>query len=144
MRFIDTYLVEPAFHTADELYDAVMDGARDGPAHVLDLYRSAYEAARARAQMREIAATRFVWSVRLAERDDDGRIYVAPPGFHLLLEPGRVRVSASANPGIVWPGATACGPPERAADIGLQVAAQLKIQGAERIISYSRSTNGMG
>ncbi|MEX1039009.1 MAG: hydroxymethylbilane synthase [Pirellulaceae bacterium] len=40
--------------------------------------------------------------------------------------------------------ATACGPADKAVEIGHQVAAQLKIQGAERIISYSRNTGGMG
>lgn len=37
--------------------------------------------------------------------------------------------------------ATACGPPERSTDIGKQVAAQLAIQGAERLISLSRNAS---
>lgn len=40
--------------------------------------------------------------------------------------------------------AYACGPPAKAAEIGRQVASQLIIQGAQRIISYARTTNGRG
>lgn len=40
--------------------------------------------------------------------------------------------------------AYACGPPAKAAEIGRQVASQLIIQGAQRIISYARTTGGRG
>lgn len=40
--------------------------------------------------------------------------------------------------------AYACGPPSKAAEIGRQVASQLIIQGAQRIISYARTSNGRG
>lgn len=40
--------------------------------------------------------------------------------------------------------AYACGPPSKAAAIGRQVASQLLIQGAQRIISYARNTGGRG
>ena len=40
--------------------------------------------------------------------------------------------------------AYACGPPSKAAEIGRQVASQLLIQGAQRIISYARNTGGRG
>lgn len=40
--------------------------------------------------------------------------------------------------------AYACGPPEKAEEIGRQVASQLIIQGAQRIISYARNTGGRG
>ncbi|MBI1248288.1 hydroxymethylbilane synthase [bacterium] len=40
--------------------------------------------------------------------------------------------------------AHACGPPSKASDIGRQVASQLMIQGAQRIISYARNTGGRG
>ncbi|TWT33331.1 hydroxymethylbilane synthase [Blastopirellula retiformator] len=38
--------------------------------------------------------------------------------------------------------ASACGPPNRAEDIGRQVADQLAIQGAERLIAFARATGG--
>jgi len=40
--------------------------------------------------------------------------------------------------------AYACGPPTKAVEIGRQVASQLIIQGAQRIISYTRTSGGRG
>lgn len=77
--FIETYLFEPVFHTATEIYGPL---AWSAPTEDAKSMQQSYRKQFARRQQESLApmppAEKLIWSAQLLYTDNDGRLYVSP------------------------------------------------------------------